>query len=849
MLEISKGKRPAPGRSEEDEPEEDEPRLAGAHRVLSSLKLWITLAVVAAGCGLAGSKEPWALGIVAALIALSVAVAPPRSAVPRMIWWPLVLFALLSLGSFLPLSEAAMPWWRKTFAQDFGVNLGGLRSPQPWVSLETWIAIAIGLIWLWHCLGRGFRKSERRWMVQMLALLVTAFAVLAVWVKRAEITVPFWRRMEWGELTYFGPFPNRNNFGGLLAMGAVLTFAATYDSYRRRSRWWPFYALTLAPIVLALVSNTSRAGLGLFFLGLIAWVAFASFSRRSAQRMGSAAAVLLALVAVVILFGQHILQRMSLAGFQDPIAGSTRLHLWSDCFAMIAKTPVLGIGLGCFDAVFPFHQTFFSTRARNIHPESDWSWITVEVGVPAVLLLIVALVSYARLTGLWRGYTGKKNREDHRLRNACAVAALILPVHAFVDTPAHQPGLFCLAALLAGLSLRERRPARNDLAQQVGKLRLLFFGFCCLASASWFAIAAGIPVLPGTSSSKLLGQEAERLIDKGDLAGAKTVMNRAIAMRPMHYDNYFERGALSLARGLPPKAALEDFARQRYLEPHLARICHSEALVWLQYYPAYAPAAWREAMRRDVSQADEFYVSAFLSLREHPEIRPAVRGLAMTARQKLDYIVSCGPKDFTEAVADLLEAQPTLENFSPDERLRLFDTWFAVGDRSQLIARLENDANWRSSGWPVLAKCRAAQGDYLGAYRLALEYLPPPAAGSGSRSSDLAQLRRDFLFHPTDFNYGFALFEAESAKGLISDALDTLDKVAQLPNAPSRVLYEQAVLLSRKGDYAAAWEKMKAYIEKWQVDRRDSPASVNRSDETAIKSDVTKLLKKSGKKP
>src|SRR6185436_14913869 len=101
----------------------------------------------------------------------------------------------------------------------------------------------------------------------------------------------FWQR-EW-KLLYFGPFPNRNNFGGLLAMGAVLAFAATYDSYRRRSPWWPAYALTLLPIVGAVLLNTSRAGLALLFLGLVAWMGFASFSRRSAQRIAVAVALLL----------------------------------------------------------------------------------------------------------------------------------------------------------------------------------------------------------------------------------------------------------------------------------------------------------------------------------------------------------------------------------------------------------------------------------------------------------------------------------------------------------------------------------------------------------------------------
>jgi len=847
---MLKRRRRGSSHAEEAEPAEDAPPLLGDHRSVPSLKLWSALAVVVAGCGFAGSKEPWALGIVAVLIALNLAIAPPRLPVPRAITWPLMLFALLSIGSFLPLRESAVPWWRKTFEQDFGVSLGGLRSPQPWVSLETWIVIAIGLIWVWHCLGRGFNESERRWLVRMLALFVAVIAVLAVWFKREGIDVPFWQRSEW-RLFYFGPFPNRNNFGGLLAMGAVLTFASVYDLFRRRSRWWLAYSLSLVPILLALVSNTSRAGIGLFFIGLVAWVAFASFSKRSAQRLGIAAAILLTLVAVVILFGGHILERMTLTGGQDSVLGNSRLRVWGDALSMISKVPLLGVGLGCFAAVFPFHQRYFDLNARHIHPESDWLWIAAEAGLPVIFLLAAALVNYTRRTGMWHGKSGEKSRGDRRLRNACAVAALILPVHSLVDTPAHQPGLVCFAALLAGLSLRARRPADASSAPQAGKTRLLFAGFCCLAGAGWFAVAAGFPVLPGTSSARMLEREASRLIRTGDLAAAKTAINREIALIPADWWAYFDRAELSLMRGLPPNAALEDFARTRYLEPHGWRVCMQEAAVWLKYHPTYAPAAWREAMRRDSTQADAFYVNGALSaLREHPEIRPALRSLATTPKQKLGYLTTCGKEDFSEALVDLLEIQPDLEDFSPDERLRLFQSWYDVGDRKQLIARLEQDAAWCAEGWPVLAQDRAAQGDFRGAYQLALKYLPSPAESRASRDGDLAKLRKDFLFHPTDFNYGFALFEAESRKDLIDDALVTLDKISQIPDAPARVLYEQAVLLSRKGDDAAAWEKMKAYIEKWRVARRDAPPATAATAASAAKleEDARNLLKKTPRK-
>jgi outer membrane protein assembly factor BamD (BamD/ComL family) len=53
------------------------------------------------------------------------------------------------------------------------------------------------------------------------------------------------------------------------------------------------------------------------------------------------------------------------------------------------------------------------------------------------------------------------------------------------------------------------------------------------------------------------------------------------------------------------------------------------------------------------------------------------------------------------------------------------------------------------------------------------------------------------------------------------EALVTLDKIASLPDAPPRVLYEQGVILYRKADYARAWEKISAYIARRPVPSGD----------------------------
>src|SRR6187455_438845 len=124
MLKSSKhratGKAPL---EEEEDSASEEPLLSPEHRSVPALKHWTTLAVVVAGCGLCGSKEPWALGIVAILVAVNLVIAPPRTSVPKSIGWPLLIFALLALGSFLPIAASALPRWRQTAERDFDIAL------------------------------------------------------------------------------------------------------------------------------------------------------------------------------------------------------------------------------------------------------------------------------------------------------------------------------------------------------------------------------------------------------------------------------------------------------------------------------------------------------------------------------------------------------------------------------------------------------------------------------------------------------------------------------------------------------------------------------------------------------
>jgi len=776
--------------------------------------LWLSLLVPVATCGFAGSKEPWALGMTASLVALHLLLVRPTMRVPRSIAWPLALAALLMLGAFLPLKMSAWPEWRSHFAEDYGITTPELRTPQPWVTLESWTLVMVGLAWLWTCMGRGFNEAERRWMVRMLTILVAVLSLLAIFVAAKGIQVPFWRA-DWNA-PFFGPFPNRNNFSGFVAMGAVLAFASAYDAWRRRSAFWLMSAVCVGCIIWALVSNTSRAGVVLFFVGVVGWMFFASFSRRSAHRMGVSAAVVILFLSVFLLFGRSILQRMhSEGGLVETLSSDNRVHIMQDTVRLISQSAWLGVGLGNFEPTFAFVTSFSDHVSRPIHPESDWLWLGSECGLPVLFLFWGAFLAWFLHTGPWKRASNeaRAGQRDRRLRNACGIAVLMIAAHGFADVPGHSVGVPFTMILIGAMALRPRRlvilkpsPVRNNL------FRFGAAAFCLGAAWMWFSISWGRPLLPGSSVARQLSRQGDALAGRGDLAGAHEDFSRALAMKPLQWNYYYQRAVVELPLGMHEQA-LEDFNRERYLEPHDALICAYEASFWLPYQPAYSIPALREAMKRHKERSIEFYSSFLSPAQNYPELRPQLFDLATDAKLKLAYLGIATKDEFGRCLQALLDQDPRLDTLTSEERLTLFKLWYERGDRARLFQMMDADAVWRRDGWSVVAADRASKGDFQGAYQLALDSVRPPTDRMVGHGNDLGQLRREFMLHPTDATYGLELYEMEKSKGLLDDALTTLAKISQLPEAPKRLPYEESVILARKGEYAKAWEKMNQYIQ------------------------------------
>lgn len=806
---------------DQEELENNDPEESAAHENVTTPigkggrrpSRWLLLAVPVTSICFAGTKDPWALGLFALLVGLSFLLSPPKLAIPATVLLSLGGLLIVFFCSLLPISASSLPEWRTTLTDQLGLTLPMVRSPQPWVSFEASLMSFVGISWLLYCIGRGFDTQERQFHLTALPLCVAAFALAAIYVRRNNIEIPFWQG-PW-KLVYYGPFPNRNHFATLLAIGGVLGFAATYSAYRNRSFSWVLLALSILPIFAAMLLNTSRAGVVLFFGGLGLWMLVAGFRKRSGQRLAVFASVLLVLASGFIIFGKPIIQRFGEVDKGRPMTvGGSRFALYSDALNLFWQQPLLGLGLGNFEPVFALNKTYTDHMTRSFHPESDYLWLLCEAGGLAFILTATGIFSLVNRMGPFRS-SESKGRRERRMRNSAGVGAFIALIHASVDTPAHTLGIWALVCLLVGIALRPSRLHKIDGFLTPWLYRIC--GVCCLIIGTcWILVASGRGAMPGTTTSKRLEQHAFQLADIRDYAGAIYSLNQAIALRPLDYSLYFRRAVWLLELGRSPQEALADFTRARVLEPHSALLCFEESQIWLKFNPIYSIPAIREAMQRDKSRSYGYwgyYTRMLPQMANYPELRIPLLDLANDPKLKLHYLSNAVTEtDFQTALASLLEQAPNLESLSSPERRQLFRLWYDRGDRKSLISKLEKNTEWRADGWQILAENSAATGDFKGAYQVVSDNLPPPMENQGTRDSDLAQLRRDFLFNPTDIARGLRLYGALRAKGMIDDAIYTLEKVSKLPEPPSSVIYEQAVMYARKDDYSKAWERMKTYL-------------------------------------
>ncbi len=751
---------------------------------------------------LGGGTARWSEGILLAGFALLLLLHPPRLSLGPALNLLALAFIALAAVAFLPATWFHLPAWRISLTKDFGLQLPGTVSPQPWLSLDSGVTLVAGLAWTYYVLTleadlRDMRRAGRLFAAGMIAL-----AALAILLHLRQAALPFWHNVR-----NFGPYPNRNQTGDLFGISTLIVLACLEDDFRK-GRWRGiFWVAGVAVLIAALILNYSRAGILILVLGALAWLARLAFRKWSGASVAVAVSIFLVLLASLLLFGGETIARfhLQLSG-DDAVTSDYRWLIFRDVWTMIRDSPWCGLGLGNFESVFALFRDASAAGAnRSLHPESDWLWLWSELGWPGVALVLVALLLLVRRVFPLREGT------NQRLRYAALLGAILFALHGLVDVSAHRFGTFLAGTFLLGLA--QHRPA-TALPSRWPPIAFRLFGLALLAAGlAWFFAWRQERLLPGylgVENAKSLALIANRGHRYEEALG---YLDRGLAWAPLDWQLYFIRARSRVGLHRPVAEALADFRRARFLEPIGWELPFEEGKAWLGTDPTSALSAWREALRRRPENPSSLYSQMFPLAAEFDSRVLARLGDFATGDPGLTitWLESLPGARFAAAVADLRARDPALSEFTPAQKNRLFAIWSNREQLDDLVQAVQAHPDWAEFAWPGLARWHARQGDFAAALALVRQHASPPPLPDAASGATIPQLEQQLYANPGDFGVGYALYRAQTAAGSSEDALATIRHFTARSGTPPYFYFLEAQAWAAQQNWERAWRCWENY--------------------------------------
>lgn len=779
-------------------------RLNALSATMDLLVVGLTLAAVAMG----GSTLLWEQALLTLGAAMVMVVSPPSGRLPG---YFNALFATLMLLAMIPLLPVG--WlpelaWRPTLQKELAIPLTGLYSPQPWITLEHLGLLLSGTVWLAFLLSRRW-ELPRRTLLELLIggfLLLTLAAIglyftgthLALWPTEAR------------ESTYFGFFPTRNQTASLLGMAGVVAFALTVERLREKNWLALLWALAYVVTGFALVLNYSRAGILIYFIGSFLWLVAINLFSKNYFGMAVGLTVLFLMLALFAIFGGETWKRFHPEpNAKQPATTSTvvdfRQLVHKDALQMGDAASWHGFGLGNFEAAFARYRNDSVNDLRAKHPDSDWLWLWMELGWPAMLVAVMIL-GFAIRPCFPFGPSS-----DRRLRVACTVSAILFILHGVIDVSGHRMGTVFPAILLLALA---RNPESLKKATRTTTLSFRLLGGVLAAIALvWLASAAGVESLPTSAALTRLKMEIQRAEQTGNAAIVVEDATRALQIAPLDWELYLSR-AIARAKISPhdPEVVL-DFKRARHLEPMLASVPFREGVTWMDKDLKSTLSAWREALRRAGRNAPPLFGDMMRASAGNPSLREGLWWITgEDARLRLMVLQAATPEEYKVLMRLWMLEDPLLKTTDAQQLKQIFALWYAKGERKLLEENLRAIPEWQEIGWYWLAEIAAERKEFQRAYELGHRYTPAPRLPPRNERKSLGKLEREASQRPNDFVLGLALYMSYLQEQRLNQALATVKRLSALPQSPKYFIWLEAELLARLNGWEEAWFRLKQYV-------------------------------------
>jgi len=334
----------------------------------------------------------------------------------------------------------------------------------PWLAFGSVLLMALAFT---RALILASDASAARSLLRMLAWAGCLYALYGILAELIAPEMILFRQKEAYLGFATGTFVNRNTaatFWGSCALLFLVPLLRTMHRQERRPEQQPGWRSQLdqtlsTPVALgagfaictiALAMTGSRAGLllsvGTFVLAIILYLLPLELGRsRKWLVLGGSAAAALVLLQLV---GGLVVGRILEYGLIDP----QRLMAYRASLGIIADHPLLGVGLGNFEAVFP------ASRPEALGSLGIWDRahstpleIAVELGIPAFTVIALASLWY-----FYHLFAGSMRRKRDRTIPVVGASVAVLGIaHSCIDFSLQIPGYGVFFAAIIGCSLAQ----------------------------------------------------------------------------------------------------------------------------------------------------------------------------------------------------------------------------------------------------------------------------------------------------------------------------------------------------------------------------------------------------------
>lgn len=269
------------------------------------------------------------------------------------------------------------------------------------------------------------------WFFVLFCFAVSLLAIIQYFTAGDEI---YWFRQVGSGIKPFGPFVNRNHFGGFVELTLPTGLALLMLRGVKRDVMPLLAVLILVPIS-AVVLSSSRGGI----IGVTAEICLLivfRFSRRRSEKL-SLAPVAAAIVAAVLLIGWvgagNAVARF-LPGRTTGVSMGKRSAMARGAINIFLDHPISGSGLGTTVAVYPRYETMYDGKVVD-HVHDDYAEALAETGIVGAACGVAFLLILFRRA--CTNFKAEQSQFSRALHAGAIVAVAGLLLHSFVDFNLH----------------------------------------------------------------------------------------------------------------------------------------------------------------------------------------------------------------------------------------------------------------------------------------------------------------------------------------------------------------------------------------------------------------------------